>query len=93
MVRVEANTVEEELMGEVVAHVGSSLEFNVESGAQFEDEAEGILWNTIMFMEDHSELTAKEILLSMIAQLENNGGENPYRVTNQHEEVEEDDDE
>ena len=78
MIRVEANTVDMELMGETLPHVESRMEYNIESTTQFENEAESILWCLIMFMAKHSDSTEQSILLGLLADLEDNAETPPF---------------
>lgn len=79
MIKVEADSKDGELK--------STLTFNVAAPSQFEDEAESILWCVLMFMADHSELSEREILLSLMSDLDDNDGEPPYGRAESHEEV------
>lgn len=59
----------------------------IETPSQFEDEAEAILWNILMFMSEHSELNEREILLSLVSDLDDHEGEPPFSFTAGKEEV------
>lgn len=81
MIKVEASTTEIVNGDKVSGQVTSHLTFeDIKSEEQFQSECEAVLWNTLNFMEQNSELTLGEILRSLLSDLEDNGGKSPYEV-------------
>lgn len=81
MIRIEVDTKD--------GNVTASLHHEVMDAQQAEDELEAAAFCVLSFMEEHSELSMREILMSWISDLDDNDGQMRFTIV-KDEEAEED---